>query len=44
MLLKKCSNRSCNTYTLKPICPKCSSKTKEAGEKFRERFVRNKKE
>ncbi|MBI2043032.1 hypothetical protein HYT25_01450 [Candidatus Pacearchaeota archaeon] len=32
MKLRKCSH--CSTYTLKEICPKCSSKTKDAHHKF----------
>ncbi|GEM_PF-3828193 len=42
MLLKKCSNKLCNNYTFKDKCSKCNSDTKEAGVKYRERFVRNK--
>ena len=37
--LKKCLK--CNAYTLQETCPKCKSKTKDAGYKFRERFIRN---
>ncbi|MFA5020323.1 MAG: nucleolar RNA-binding Nop10p family protein [Candidatus Pacearchaeota archaeon] len=37
-LLKKCPK--CNSYTLKDTCPKCNEKTKEAGVKYRERFVK----
>ncbi|MEK6873681.1 MAG: nucleolar RNA-binding Nop10p family protein [Nanoarchaeota archaeon] len=44
MLLKKCSNKSCNNYTFKDKCPKCNSDTKDAHYKFRERFVKNKSE
>ncbi|PIN94252.1 ribosome biogenesis protein [Candidatus Pacearchaeota archaeon CG10_big_fil_rev_8_21_14_0_10_31_9] len=40
MLLKKCPNKSCNSYTFKDKCPKCNSETKPAGLKFRERFVK----
>ncbi|MFA5953633.1 MAG: nucleolar RNA-binding Nop10p family protein [Candidatus Pacearchaeota archaeon] len=34
MLLKKCSNKNCNSYTFKENCPKCSSQTKDAHYKF----------
>ncbi|MEK6891476.1 MAG: ribosome biogenesis protein [Nanoarchaeota archaeon] len=41
MLLKKCSNKSCNTYTFKEKCPECNSNTLDSGYKFRERFLKN---
>ncbi|MBT4604250.1 ribosome biogenesis protein [archaeon] len=25
--IHKCTNKECNTYTIKEICPKCNSKT-----------------
>lgn len=34
--------KSCNSYTFKDKCQKCNSETKDAGIKFRERFVRDK--
>ncbi len=39
MKLKKCLK--CATYTMKEFCPKCKTKTKEAGEKYKEKFVKN---
>jgi len=41
-MLRKCSNKSCSTYTLKETCPKCSSNTQEPMYKYRERFLKNK--
>ncbi|MEK6819814.1 MAG: nucleolar RNA-binding Nop10p family protein [Nanoarchaeota archaeon] len=41
MKLRRCPN--CETYTLKEICPKCNSKTKDAHYKFLNfgKFLRN---
>jgi rRNA maturation protein Nop10 len=41
MALKKCPK--CKNYTFESTCPKCSSKTDQAGQKFREKFVKNQK-
>lgn len=37
-MMKKCPK--CVTYTLKDKCPKCNEKTKQVGQKYRERFIK----
>ncbi|MBS3099831.1 hypothetical protein J4463_01270 [Candidatus Pacearchaeota archaeon] len=39
MNLKKCAK--CNAYTMEKKCLKCASETKDAGYKFREKFMKN---